>query len=360
MQSSFTFAVAALMLLLPSCGSDDAGGGGGGSSGAAGTGGGSGAATGGAGGTSGSASGGVAGSFGGSAGSSGSGGTAGGLGGSAGASGGGGASGGTAGSGGGASGGASGTGGVAGMKLILDDGLEYNDVNQAVSAGPWSAKSGDATITTAQAHGGSHSLRIAYAANESQSYLEFPVPGATPGKDSGASRLLVEWWEYRPANYDWAGEKFNRYFGRFANLNVTLDYPMGWTADAGANGFGSPATDGPGNVEAFGNSNHSNGKIFFSASYSNFTTQKWHQFSYYIDLGTLGNADGEIVFKADGAIVAQAKNVMLRPAKAQDNSTITVSHTLDAGWMGGWYSGNGNPNPSPAVRYIDDVKVWRD
>jgi hypothetical protein len=265
------------------------------------------------------------------------------------------------GSGGTATGGSAGTasGGATGLTQFFDDDLEYASVAEAISAGPWAASDG-ATITTEQAHGGTHALKIAYAANESQQYLQLDVIGAAPGQSSGATKLLVEWWEYRPGNYDWAGEKFNRYFGRLANSNVSLDYPMGWTAEAGPNGWGSSATDGPGAIGAFGNSLYTNGKDYFTTSYSSFTTDTWHHFSFYIDLGTLGEADGELVFKADGVVLGQASNLTLRPTKDQNDDAITESYTLDAVWMGGWYSGNGDPNPSPAVRYIDDVKAWRD
>lgn len=328
-----------LLTSITGCGSDDSGSGGT-SSGGAGSGGTS------SGGTSsgGSSSGGNGGSTGGTGGASG------GAGGTSGSGTGGTSTGGSAGS---------ASGGATGLTQFFDDDLEYSNIGEATSAGPWES-SENATLTTEEVHGGSHALKIAYQANESQSYLQLIVDGASPGQNTGASKLLVEWWEYRPGNYDWAGEKLNRYFGRLGNGNVSLDYPMGWSADGGPNGYGSSATDGPGDIGAFGNSLYTNGKDYFSVDYGSFTTDTWHQFSYFIDLGTLGQADGQIVFKVDGAVIGEASNITLRPSQDQNGDTITEAYTLDAVWMGGWYSGNGDPNPSPAVRYIDDVKAWRD
>jgi hypothetical protein len=336
--------VASLCLLLASstgCGSDDSGGSSGGTS--------SGGTSSGGTSSGGASNGGTSSGGGGSSG--GSGGASGGAGGVSGSGSGGTSSGGSAGS---ASGGA-----PTGLRQFFDDDLEYSNIDEATSVGPWASSEG-ATLTTEQAHGGTHALKIAYTANESQQYLQFIVDGASPGQSSGASKLLVEWWEYRPGNYDWAGEKLNRYFGRLGNGNVSLDYPMGWSADGGPNGYGSPATDGPGDIGAFGNSLYTNGKDYFSVDYGSFTTDTWHHFSYFIDLGTLGQADGQMIFEVDGVVIGEASNLTLRPSQDQNGGAITESYTLDAVWMGGWYSGNGDPNPSPAVRYIDDVKAWRD
>lgn len=234
------------------------------------------------------------------------------------------------------------TGQVTAATPYFSDSLEWASASDAIKNGPWSRVEGDATISTQHAHSGSKSLKVCYHANEQISYLGFQNP-----KDKsriGAKNIILGWWEYRPADYDWSGEKFNRVSGLFPNGNVTLDYPLGWVADGG---WGQPGTNGPGEIQMFGNSVYSNGKNHFSVVYK-MPRQQWHYFEYEINLNDVGVSNGSASLRVDNQLLAQKTNIELR----YDNT-----HTLDVVHMGGWYSGGNNPEPSPACRYIDDVTL---
>lgn len=254
---------------------------------------------------------------------------------------------------------------------FIDDGFEYTSLANALATGPWDdyrEVSNPPIITTAQAHSGTRSLSIPYAANEQKREIWVNVPNSLGGTQSfgdndGANQIEVEWWEYRPATYDWAGEKFNHMFGRLPNGNVNLWYVLGWPATS--TGFGTAGvTDPPTNsvIQQFGNSVYSNGQDHFTVSpMSVFTLGAWHKFNWYVDLGTLGVSNGMCSLYIDGTKIAERLNVRLRPSVQQDGITpITVSYTIDTVAFGGWYSGVGAPVPNPATRYIDDVRIWRD
>lgn len=228
------------------------------------------------------------------------------------------------------------------------DDLEWSDVDEAIDAGPWQAREGDVSISTHYAHSGTRSLRVAYAADESAAHLELRIPG-------GADHLFCRWWELRERagdfpgaqDYDWGGEKLNRFRSNEIGVEPDggLDYPLGWVADGG---FGLPGTQGGGDIQLFGNSEASNGAIHFSHPYA-MARGEWHSIELELDLGTRGEADGAGRLFIDGALAAEAVDVMLRPE---------TDATIDQIWIGGWYSNSGvDPDPSPAVRYVDDVVV---
>jgi hypothetical protein len=101
-------------------------------------------------------------------------------------------------------------------------------------------------------------------------------------------------------------------------------------------------------VGLFGNSAASNDEDHFSVPYP-MARGEWHSFELELDLGTMGVDDGAGRLFIDGELAAERTDVILRP---QTNATIDVI------WIGGWSSNSGiDPEPSPAVRYVDDVVV---
>lgn len=225
----------------------------------------------------------------------------------------------------------------------FQDDLEWKDVNDAISNGPWVEVDGGAQISTDYAHSGSKSLKVCYAGNEHQAYLALDMPGVVFGTNNGQTHVFVRWYELRSPQYDWSGEKLIRVMGFYANQNVTLDYPLGWVANGG---WGQPGTNDAGEIQMFGNSVASNGLIHFS-HYYNMPRAEWHSFEYEIQLGDPGKANGSTRLYIDDVKAAEATGLKLRDS----------NFTLDRIWMGGWYSGGNAPEPSPACRYIDDVVV---
>lgn len=228
------------------------------------------------------------------------------------------------------------------------DGLEWDDVDDAIANGPWESSEGDVSISTRYARSGTRSLRIAYAANESASHLELRIPG-------GTDHLFCRWYELRERagdfpgaqDYDWGGEKLNRFRSNEIGVEPDggLDYPLGWIAEGG---FGQAGTQRGGEIQLFGNSVASNGDIHFSHPYA-MPRGEWHAIELELDLGTRGVADGAGRLFVDGVFAVERTAVMLRPA---------TDATIDQIWIGGWYSNSGvDPDPSPAARYVDDVVV---
>jgi hypothetical protein len=143
------------------------------------------------------------------------------------------------------------------------------------------------------------------------------------------------------------GEKFNRF--RSAEIGVEptggLDYPLGWSA---AGGFGLSGTQDGGEISLFGNSVASDDAIHFGYAYA-MPRGEWHAFELELRLGAPGGNDGETRLFIDGGLVAEATGLGLRPQ---------TDATIDRIWIGGWYSNLGvDPDPAPAVRYVDDVTV---
>jgi len=225
----------------------------------------------------------------------------------------------------------------------FEDDAEWADVRDAEQNGPWKNHEGDVALSTKYAHSGTKSIRICYRGNEYQSFIALEPPGIIAGSNNGETHIFLRWWELRDKNYDWSGEKFNRVMGMKANGNVTIDYPLGWVADGG---WGQPGTNDAGAIQMFGNSIFSNGNTHWSYVYK-MPREEWHEFEYELKLNDVGVANGESRLRIDGRLVAEVTNVELRYA----------NHTVDTVWMGGWYSGGNNPEPSPACRYIDDVTV---
>lgn len=243
---------------------------------------------------------------------------------------------------------------VIAVPWFSDDLEAWVDADDAVASGPWSLhddnRGSSVEISGDVFFSGSKSLKVCYLDNEHQSFLAFDAPNLDSslheigGTHTGVDHLYLRWQEYRPTNFDWAGEKFNRIQGVFSNGNVSLDYPLGWASAEGAGGFGAPGTTEPGAIQFFGNSQYSNPLNHFSHNYV-ITREEWHVFELEIRLNTLGKTNGSSRLWIDDVLVASAENISLR----ED------SYTLDRIWMGGWYSGIGDPDPSPACRYIDDV-----
>lgn len=188
---------------------------------------------------------------------------------------------------------------IAGMVLLqagaasaapwFQDSLEWSNINEAISSGPWTTKDGDVSISTDFAASGSKSLKVCYGGVEAQSYLSLDMPGVVFGNHNGKTHIFLRWKELRPTNYDWAGEKLNRIVGHFANEYVTLDYPMVWWAD----GYqGTSGTNGPGVIELFGNSQYSNGAIHYSTPYS-IPRNTWVTFELEMKLNDMGQSNGE-------------------------------------------------------------------
>ena len=223
----------------------------------------------------------------------------------------------------------------------FQDGFEWSNTATAVSSGPYNDVNNDVTMSTTYAHSGAKSGMFCYHSNEDSAWIQFDVPGMTPGANNGATHIYLRWWEFRPANYDWSGEKFNRIMGVQSNGNLTLDYPLGWEAEGG---WGQPGTNNPGPIKMFGNSIYSNGINIWSYSYA-IPRGEWHAFEYEIKLNDVGSANGETRLWIDDTLVTQVTDIELRYA----------NYTLDRVWLGGWYSGGNNPEPSPACRYVDDV-----
>lgn len=225
----------------------------------------------------------------------------------------------------------------------FEDGAEWASVRDAEQNGPWDYHEGDVTLSTTYAHSGTKSIRVCYAGNESQSFIAINSPGVIAGSNNGETHVFLRWWELRGKNYDWSGEKFNRMMGLQSNGNVTIDYPLGWVADGG---WGQPGTNNAGSIQMFGNSSFSNGLTHWKYTYK-MPREEWHEFEYELKLNDVGVANGESRLRIDGRLVAEVTGVELRYAR----------HTVDTIWMGGWYSGGNNPEPSPTCRYIDDVSV---
>lgn len=248
-------------------------------------------------------------------------------------------------------GGSGATGGSAsggGCTTWFQDDLEHADVQAAISTGPWAQRDGDVTLSQNYAHSGTTSLRIAYAGNESQAYLGLVL-------NEGVDHFFCRWWELRERagdfagalDYDWSGEKFNRF--RSADIGVDpiaggLDYPLGWVADGG---WGLPGTQGGGAIQLFGNSAASNGANHFSHVYM-MPRGEWHMFELELKLGQPGGNDGETRLWIDDSLVVDGVGIQFRP---------TTQAQIEHIWIGGWYSGGADPQPSPAVRYVDDVAV---
>ncbi|MFZ1654540.1 MAG: hypothetical protein WBO92_05225 [Candidatus Moraniibacteriota bacterium] len=223
----------------------------------------------------------------------------------------------------------------------FQDGFEWSDVATAISSGTYNDFNGDVTLSTTYAHSGSKSAKFCYLNNEDSAWIQFDVPGMTAGANNGATHIFLRWWELRAPNYDWSGEKFNRVMGLQSNGNLTLDYPLGWEAQGG---WGQPGTNDAGPIKMFGNSIYSNGINIWSYSYA-MPRVEWHAFEYEIKLNDVSSANGETRLWIDDNLVAQATNIELRYA----------NYTLDRVWIGGWYSGGNDPEPSPTCRYVDDV-----
>ena len=226
---------------------------------------------------------------------------------------------------------------------LFSDGAEWIDINDATTNGPWDFAEGAVSISTEYAHTGDKSLSVAYTGNESQAFIAIKIPNACNGCNSGETHVFLRWWELRTANYDWSGEKFNRVMGIASNGNVTIDYPLGWVADGG---WGQPGTNGPGSIQMFGNSSFSNGLTHWKYTYA-MPSEEWHMFEYELKLNDVGVANGETRLWIDNELVASKTGVELRFS----------NHTIDRIWIGGWYSGGIAPEPSPAIRYIDDITV---
>lgn len=233
------------------------------------------------------------------------------------------------------------SGNVNAIEPWFEDSFEYSDVNDAVQAGPWKLYEGDVRLSNAYSHSGTTSVRICYARNEHQSFIAFEPEGMVKGANNGETHLYLRWWELRAADYDWSGEKFNRVIGLFGNNNVTLDYPLGWVAEGG---WGQSGTNDAGRIEMFGNSGYSNDLTHFSHAYK-MPREEWHSFEYELKLNDVGQPNGATRLWIDDRLVAEASDIKLRYA----------NYTLDQIWIGGWYSGGNDPEPSPACRYIDDV-----
>jgi hypothetical protein len=98
-----------------------------------------------------------------------------------------------------------------------------------------------------------------------------------------------------------------------------------------AGGFGLPGTQDGGAIGLFGA----------------MPRGEWHSLELELDLGTTGQADGAGRLFIDGERLAEREDVELRP--------LTTA-LIDQIWIGGWYSNLGvDPDPSPAVRDVDDV-----
>lgn len=223
----------------------------------------------------------------------------------------------------------------------FEDGFEWNDVLDAKTNGPWSLYEGNVSISNTYAHSGNASIKICYGNNEAQSFIAFDSPGLIKGTNNGQTHIYLRWWELRGPNYDWSGEKFNRVMGLKSNDNVTLDYPLGWVADGG---WGQSGTNDAGSIQMFGNSTYSNGLTHWKYTYK-MPREEWHVFEYELKLNDVGTPNGVSRLWIDDHLVAEAANVEYRYA----------NYTLDRVWIGGWYSGGVNPDPSPACRYVDDV-----
>jgi hypothetical protein len=238
---------------------------------------------------------------------------------------------------------------IASAGVLFSDGAEgYTSADDAVARGPWAnydQSGGSVAPSKNYAHTGSQSLRICYGSNEAQAYMGIQLR-------PGMSHLFFRWWELREragdfsgaVDYDWAGEKFNRL--RSATIGTTgVDYPLGWGAAGG--GFGSSGTTDAGAIGIFGNSTASNGADMFSYNYP-MRRGEWHMFEVEYDLGTVGSANGSLRMWIDDKLVAQRTGVTLLPK---------TTATIDDIWVGGWYSGNGDPAGGKACRYVDDVVV---
>ena len=225
----------------------------------------------------------------------------------------------------------------------FEDGFEYSNVQDAIQAGPWGLFEGDVTLSSKYAHSGTTSVKICYAGNENISYITFDSPGMIKGANNGQTHLYLRWWELRAADYDWSGEKFNRVVGLFPNSNVTLDYPLGWVADGG---WGQAGTNDAGSIQMFGNSSASNGLTHWKHTYK-MPREEWHVFEYEIKLNDVGVPNGVSRLWIDDRLVVEAADIEFRYKE----------YTLDQIWIGGWYSGGNNPEPSPACRYVDDVSA---
>lgn len=239
--------------------------------------------------------------------------------------------------------------GVASAEILFSDGGEgYTSAADAVSKGPWAYQEhnswGEIGVSKNYAHSGDQSFRVCYTGNEGAAQIEIHL-------DKGYRRLFLQWWELRERggdfsganNYDWGGEKFNRF--RSANLDGTtgIDYPIGWGAYGG--GFGTSSLNDGGYLKLFGNSANSNGDEHFAVEYR-MPRGEWHMFEVELNIGSQGTANGETRMWIDDVLKAQTTGLLLLPK--QDN---LLQHI----WMGGWYS-HETPNPK-SCRYFDDVKV---
>lgn len=236
--------------------------------------------------------------------------------------------------------------------LFADDAENYTSIADAVARGPWAGYEGNVSISRNYAKSGTQSYRVCYVANEAQAFVEIDL-------GAGVKHLFLRWWELREkagdfpgaVDYDWAGEKFNRIRSRIIGT-TGLDYPLGW-GSAGANPFGGPGTTDGGEISLFGNSvaaQAPGGGGYVTSFNYNMPRGEWHLFEVEINLGTFGQANGEARIWVDNVLRAERRNVVLLPKN---------DASLEIIWMGGWYSGSGNPSGGPACRYFDDIVVSR-
>lgn len=238
--------------------------------------------------------------------------------------------------------------------LFHDDSEGYTSVSDAVDRGPWSRfdqSGGTVSLSKNYAHSGTQSFRVCYPGDETQAYMGIDL-------GAGERHLFLRWWELRERagdfegakDYDWGAEKLNRLRSRVIE-STGVDYPLGW-GSAGHDVFGSPGLNEPGSIDLFGNSvaSYQEDGGYVTSADGNIPRGEWHMFEVELDLGTPGQPDGLARIWIDDVLEAETLNIGLLPRGEARIEEI---------WMGGWFSGGHDPEPSPACRYFDDVVVAR-
>jgi len=232
----------------------------------------------------------------------------------------------------------------------------HADVAAAVASDEFLAREGPVTLVDSPAPPlGGRTLKVELYGGERIARLNIRMPGVVIHGDglnnNPNTEFYHKWYERRPATFDWAGEKFNRYYGRLGSGNVTLDYPLGWTSNPFPPTTG---TDGPGNIQMFANSIYSLGNNHGSAAYRTLPRDTWVEFQIHYKLNTVGSSDAEfdLWYKEPGA--APVHLMDLNNRRFRD-----AAYTIDEISLGGWWSSWGvpGPTPGPAVRYIANTRI---
>jgi hypothetical protein len=219
-------------------------------------------------------------------------------------------------------------------------------ITAALTTGTWARMEGAVALSSNYTHDGhKFSYQLSYPIVESQSFLGIDLP-------VGQKHVFLRWWEVREKagdfagalDYDWSAEKTMRF--RSLTIGTTgVDYPLGWEALSGQGG--TPGiTNPPGPLVIFGNSVASNGADILRTPAVNIQRGQWNMYEVEINLGSVGQANGATRIWVNDVLIGQTANVVLLP---------TNDANIQEVWVGGWYSGGRNPNPSPARRYIDEI-----